>query len=125
MTYLAAARKAGVPLGRAALRNVAALLLPALVSSPVLAGKWPEATAHIFESNGSQDAKAGHRARHQAAEADNPEAQYALARLHRQGGLIRKNAAKSGPCWSAPRKRGFPKLRPSVASTSSKAWGIR
>jgi TPR repeat protein len=88
-------------ISRHAVTCVAALLLSALLFSPALAGDWPEAdafakgTAHLLAPKGSQDVKAGVALITQAAEAGNPEAQYALALLYRQGGLIRKDAARS------------------------------
>jgi TPR repeat protein len=93
------------------------LLLFVLLSSAAVAGEWPEAeafrkgTAHIFTSKGSQDVKAGIALITQAAEAGNPQAQYALGLLYRQGGLIRKDATKSRALLQSAADKGVPEAQ--------------
>jgi TPR repeat protein len=98
---------------------VAAAILLALLAGPgpAVAQNWPEeevfkaGTARIFSSDGKQDVKAGIALIRQAADAGNPEAQYALAILYRHGRLIPKDEAKARALLKSAAAMGVPEAQ--------------
>ena len=100
-----------------AMAGIPALLLSTVLAAAAPAAEWPEAdafaegTARIFASDGSRDVETGIAQISRAAEAGNAEAQYALALLYRQGGLIRKDAAKSRALLESAAEKGIPEAQ--------------
>jgi|GEM_PF-807299 len=81
---------------------------PAASSEWPMAEQFAEGTGKIVGRGGKQDIAHGIELVTRAAEAGNPEAQYAMGLLYRQGTVLRKNTARSTKWFRSAAEAGLP-----------------